>query len=96
MKRGIGVMVLVGLLGCQGCAAAAIGYMGYKLSQARTESAEKAERAADLRTYTDYRVRLAQVNLERERSGLKPTAIMSQEDWIGAQTAGRPAIAPAK
>ncbi len=89
---------LIGLLliGCtivNGCAAAAIGYMGYKMSQARTESAEKAQRSMDLRTYAQYRVSMEQVNLSREKAGLKPNPIMSQEDWIGAQTAGRPAIA---
>ena len=78
-----------------GCAAAAIGYMGYKMSESRTASAEKMQRSMDLRTYTQYRVAMERVNLDREKAGLKINPIMSQEEWISAQTAGRPAIAPA-
>ncbi len=96
MKRIVGIVCLAALLGCQGCAAAAVGYMGYKLSQAQTESAEKRQRSADLKTYADYRLGMEKVNLEREKCGMRPNPVMSQEEWIGAQTAGRPAIAPAK
>jgi hypothetical protein len=39
---------------------------------------------------------MERINLDREKSGLKPNPIMTQEEWISAQTAGRPAIAPAK
>lgn len=94
MKKGIvriiGIMALLGLLAAQGCAAAAVGYLGYKMSQGQTESAEKRQRSADLATYANYRVQMERVNLEREKCGLKPQPIMTQEDWIGAQTAGRP------
>ncbi len=96
MKRIVWIMALAALLAAQGCAAAAIGYLGYKMSEAKTAAAEKAERSADLRTYADYRLGMEKVNLEREKCGLKANPIMSQEDWIGAQTAGRPPIAPAK
>lgn len=87
------IALLLSMAMMQGCAAAAIGYMGYKMSQAKTESAEKVQRSMDLRTYTQYRVAMEKINLDRERAGLKPNHIMPQEDWIGAQTAGRPAIA---
>jgi hypothetical protein len=87
-------MLLAAFLSFQGCAAAALMYMGHEMSQARTAAAEKAERSADLRTYATYRVDMEKVNLDREKAGLKPSPIMSQEEWIGAQTAGRPAVAP--
>jgi len=76
-----------------GCAAAAIGYMGHKMSEARITSAEKMQRSMDLRTYSQYRVAMERVNLDREKAGLKINPIMTQEEWISAQTAGRPAIA---
>jgi hypothetical protein len=76
-----------------GCGAVAIGYMAHRFSEAKTESAEKAQRSADLRTYTTYRTEMERVNLEREKAKLKPSLIMSQEEWMSAQTAGRPAVA---
>ena len=78
-----------------GCVPAAIGYMAYKMSESKTESAEKAQRSADLRTYTTYRTDMERINLDREKAKLKPSPIMAQEEWISAQTAGRPAIATA-
>ncbi len=95
MKKAIALILLACLL-LSGCAAAAVGYLGYKMSEAQTAAAEKRERSADLATYANYRVQMERVNLDREKAGLKPNPIMAQEEWIGAQTAGRPAIAPAK
>lgn len=89
-------LVLIIMVSCQGCLAAAVGYSAYKISGAKTESAEKAQRSADLKTYAQYRVDMERVNLDREKAGLKPKAIMTQEEWISAQTAGRPPIAPVK
>jgi hypothetical protein len=88
-------LLLFSLLAVQGCVPVAIGYMAHKLSEAKTESAEKAQRSADLRTYTTYRTDMERINLDREKAGFKPRPIMTQEEWISAQTAGRPAIAPA-
>lgn len=94
------MLKIIALLICvamtQGCAAAAVGYMAYKLHDAKVESAEKAQRSSDLRTYAQYRVDMERVNLDREKVGLKPNPIMTQEEWISTQTAGRPAIASAK
>jgi hypothetical protein len=93
-KKLLFVLSLGAFLAVQGCLAAAVGYGAYKMSGAKTESAEKAQRSADLKTYATYRVDMEKVNLEREKFGLQPNPIMTQEEWIGAQTAGRPAIAP--
>jgi hypothetical protein len=99
MKRMMAVLVamvwLAGLALCQGCLPAAIGYAAYKMSDAKTDAAEKEQRSKDLATYANYRVEMEKVNLERQKAGLKPNPIMTQEEWIGAQTAGRPAITPA-
>lgn len=94
-KEAMGVIALIALLFCQGCLAAAVGYGAYKLSESKTESAEKAQRSADLKTYATYRTDMERINFDRERCGLMPRPIMTQEEWISAQTAGRPAIAPA-
>jgi len=77
-----------------GCLVAAVAYNASKRSQAQSESAEKAQSSTDLRTYDQYRADMERVNLDREKAGLKPNPIMSQEEWISAQTAGRPPIAP--
>jgi hypothetical protein len=90
----IGSLLLL-LVWMPGCIAAAAGYVGYKMATAKTESAEMTQRSTDLRTYANYRVEMERVNLDREKAGLKPNQIMAQEEWISAQTAGRPAIAPA-
>lgn len=94
MKQLIGIALL--LFWLPSCVPVAIMYGAHKLSEAKTESAQKAQRSADLRTYSEYRLGMEKVNLDREKAKLKVTPIMSQEEWISAQTAGRPAIAPAK
>lgn len=94
IKRWFRSVVLIPLLLAQGCLPAAIGYYAYKSSEAKTESAEKAQRSADLKTYAQYRIDMERLNLDREKAHLRPNPIMTQEEWISAQTAGRPAIAP--
>ena len=92
MKRIAALLMAMFML--QGCAAVAVGYMAHTMSEARTASTEKMQRSLDLMTYTRYRVEMERVNLDRQKAGFKPNPIMTQEDWISAQTAGRPAIAP--
>lgn len=95
LSLGLALLALAGLLASQGCLAAAVAYGAHEISKSKTESAEKAERSKDLASYARYRVDMEKINLEREKSGLKPRPLMTQEEWISAQTAGRPAIAPA-
>ncbi len=85
---------LIGFIFCQGCLAAAVGYGAYKYSESKTESAEKARQSADLATYTKYRTEMERINFDRERSGLMPRPIMTQEEWTRSQTAGKPVSAP--
>jgi hypothetical protein len=94
MRKLTALVIILAALATSGCAAAAVGYMAYKLSESRTESAQKLQRSMDLRTYAQYRVAMERLNLDREKAGLKANPVMTQEDWIAAQTAGRPAIAP--
>ena len=89
---GVGLM---GLIFCQGCLAAAVGYGAYKYSESKTESAEKARQSADLATYTKYRTEMERINFDRERSGLMPRPIMTQEEWTRAQTLSKTASTPA-
>jgi hypothetical protein len=89
---------LIGFICCQGCLAVAVGSVGYgayKLSESKTESAAKAQRSADLATYAKYRTDMERINFDRERSGLMPRPIMTQEEWTRAQAAGKPTIASA-
>jgi hypothetical protein len=95
LRKIFSFICLAALFPTQGCLAAAVAYGAYKISDAKTESAEKAQRSADLRTYANYRTDMERINLDREKASLKPRPIMTQEEWISAQTAGRPPIAPA-
>ncbi len=81
---------------CQGCLPAAIAYTGYKVSESREEQAKTQARAADLATYSKYRTDMETVNLQREKSGLKPARIMEQDEWRAFQTANQsvPTSAP--
>ncbi len=36
---------------------------------------------------------MERINMEREKSGLSPRPIMTQNEWIAAEAAGRPAPA---
>ena len=95
LRKLFSLICFAALLSTQGCLAAAVAYGAHKMSDAKTESAEKVQRSADLRTYANYRTDMERINLDREKANLKPSPIMTQEEWISAQTAGRPAIAPA-
>ena len=77
----------------QGCATAAVAYGVSKLSAPKTEAAQPAPQAQ--RTYPEYLTEMERINLEREKAGLSPRPIMTQEEWVCAQAAGRPPQAPA-
>jgi hypothetical protein len=85
---------LTAFIFCQGCLAAAVGYGAYKYCESKTESAEKARESADLATYAKYRTDMERINCDRERSGLMPRPIMTQEEWTRSQTASKPASTP--
>lgn len=87
MKKFIMFILLLALPLMQGCAvgiaAAGIGAaieMGRsgkaKVIKARGEYTEK---------YNNYRVELEKINLEREKSGLKPVNIPTFDEWLDTQ-----------
>jgi hypothetical protein len=75
-------------------APAALTYGVSKLSTPKTETAQPAPPAAAQRTYPEYLTEMERINMEREKAGLQPRPIMTQEEWVSAQTASRPPSAP--
>ena len=77
-------------------APAAITYGVSKLTTPATPTAQPAQPAqpAARRTYPEYLTEMERINMEREKSGLSPRPIMTQEEWVGAAAAGRPVPAP--
>jgi hypothetical protein len=78
----------------QGCTTAAVAYGIGRLTAPKTEPVQQVPRSTELRTYPEYLTEMERINLEREKAGLQPRPIMTQEEWSSAQTAGRPAAAP--
>ena len=76
-------------------APAALTYGVSKLSAPRPEPAQPAPQTTELRTYPEYVTAMERINLEREKAGLEPRPIMTQEEWVCAQQAGRPQAASA-
>lgn len=82
-------------LAVQGCTAAAIAYGVQKMTAPKTEAAAPGPRSTELRTYPEYLTEMERINLEREKAGLEPRPILSQEEWRAAHSPGQAAPAPA-
>lgn len=82
-------------LAVQGCTAAAIAYGVQKMTAPKTEVPPPGPRSAELRTYPEYLTEMERINLEREKAGLEPRPILTQEEWRAAQSPGQAAPAPA-
>jgi hypothetical protein len=81
----------------QGCTAAAVPAVAYGVSQIATPKAQPAQPAPSApvqRTYPEYLTEMERINMEREKAGLSPRPIMTQEEWVSAQGAGRTHPAP--
>lgn len=94
----LNLLLIMAFLTVQGCAMAAPAALTYgvnKLSAPKAEPAQPAPQATELRTYPEYVTAMERINLEREKAGLKPRPIMTQEEWVCAQKAGAPQAAPA-
>jgi hypothetical protein len=89
------IMAFLTVQGCAMAAPAAITYGVNKLSTPKTEPAPPAPQATELRTYPEYVTAMERINLEREKAGLEPRPIMTQEEWVCAQKAGSTQEAPA-
>ena len=85
----------------QGCAMAAPAAITYGVNKitapaaATPQPAQPAAQAATQRTYPEYLTEMERINMEREKAGLQRRPIMSQEEWVSAEAAGRPAATPA-
>jgi hypothetical protein len=88
------LLLLTAFLAVQGCTAAAIAYGVQKMTAPKTEAAQPGLRSTELRTYPEYLTEMERINLEREKAGLMPRPILSQEEWFAAHSPGRPAPAP--
>jgi hypothetical protein len=77
----------------QGCTAAAVAYGVSKISSPKTEAAPPAPH--EQRAYPEYLTEMERINLEREKAGLAPRPILTQEEWVAARAAGHPSAAPA-
>jgi len=94
-----GCLLFLAMTACltvQGCTAAAMPAVAYgvgKIIEPKTGAAQPAPR--EQRTYPQYLTEMERINLEREKAGLAPRPIMTQEEWVSAQAAGRPAATPA-
>jgi hypothetical protein len=90
----IAIIALWTLQGCTLAAPAAINYGVSKITEPKTAAAQPAPAAPSQRTYPEYLTEMERINLEREKAGLSPRPILTQEEWVSAQAAGRPAAAP--
>jgi hypothetical protein len=81
------MVALVGLVvwmtaSVSGCSAAALAYTGHKISEAQKESAAQHNEAMSEMAYSNYCYQMENLNLKREKEGLKPRPIMSKQEWL--------------
>jgi hypothetical protein len=88
------VLLLTTSLTLQGCTAAAVAYGVSKMTEPKAQSPQPPLRSPELRTYPEYVTEMERINLEREKAGLQPRPIMTQEEWASAQKAGSPPASP--
>jgi hypothetical protein len=89
------LILFTAFLAVQGCTAAAIAYGVQKMTAPKTEAAQPVPRSTELRTYPEYLTEMERINLEREKAGLMPRPILTQEEWRAAHSPGQAAPAPA-
>ncbi|MCL4503851.1 MAG: hypothetical protein M1438_18665 [Deltaproteobacteria bacterium] len=85
---------LLAFFSIQGCVAAAIGYAGYKMSSSKDEATQKEAESKNLQTYTTYKDDADKLNLERQKSGIKPQPVMTFPEWKLAHNITTPAPPP--
>ena len=87
MKKVVTILLLLTLPLLQGCA---IGWLvagvGYGVGQGRKASAKMIEaKAKYTEQYTNYKVEMEKINLEREKAGFQPQPIMLFDEWLDTQ-----------
>lgn len=87
MKRIIALLLILTMPLLQGCAigllAAGVG-AGIGMGRSGTAKIMKAK-GEYTEKYNNYRIELEKINLEREKSGLKPVNIPTFEEWLDTQ-----------
>ena len=94
IHRLFSLLSLLALLATQGCLAAAVGYGAYAISSSHDEAAQKEADAKNLQTYSTYKMDMERLNLDREKSHLKPQPVMTYAEWRLAHNITTPAPAP--
>jgi hypothetical protein len=89
------MVALVGLVvwmtaSVSGCSAAALAYTGHKISEAQKESAAQHNEAMSEMAYSNYCYQMENLNLKREKEGLKPRPIMSKQEWLATKRIAPP------
>jgi hypothetical protein len=87
----ISLLTLVSLLATQGCLAAAVGYGAYTYGSSKDEATQKETEARHIQTYNTYKADADKLNLDREKSGLKPQPVMTFAEWKLAHNITTPA-----
>lgn len=87
MGKAIAILILSMMPLLQGCAVGILAAgVGYAIGQGRKGTAEVMEaKSKYVEKYQNYRIELEKINLEREKSGLKPTNIPTFEQWLETQ-----------
>ncbi len=81
LKRLAIICVLGSLLATQGCLAAAVGYGAYTYGSSKDDATQKEAETKHIQTYNTYKADADKLNLEREKAGLKPQAVMTFPEW---------------
>jgi hypothetical protein len=74
-------LYLILLPAASGCMAAAIGYGAYAISSSKDEATQKEAEARHIQTYNTYKSDAEKLNLDRQKSGLKPQPVMTFAEW---------------
>jgi hypothetical protein len=60
--------------------------IGYAVSSSKSSDAEMAKAEADLQKgYTDYKLGMERINIDREKNKLQPQPIMTMGEWLNTQ-----------
>lgn len=85
--RTVPIILLLLTLTCQGCGIGILAAgVGYAVSSNRDSTTKQKEAQAKVASaYSQYKVDMERVNLEREKAGLQPSPIQSYPEWAEAQ-----------
>ncbi len=81
------VALLVSLFFIAGCGLGVLAAgIGYAVSSSKSSDADVAKAETDLqKSYTDYKLGMERINIEREKNKLQPQPIMTLQEWLQQQ-----------